>query len=140
MIYFYIFMMLYLEKKYIRSVSSRKGNLLIFFSCFYILLKKEKCQARSNLRGLNFHGLLFVNFKRCFNTSTYPFFYGWFRLSWVTWTKTSRFGSKCKNRPERGPAPTGGLKLFWVGCEFGSKCSLYSSIDGCFIETDLCLI
>lgn len=122
MIYFYIFMILYFEKKYIRSVSSREGNVLFFSSAFYAV-KKEKHQARSGLRALSFHGLSFVNFNCGFAASTYLFLHGWFRLSWVTWTKTSRFGSKCKNRAERGPtgATTGGLLILgsvWIRREF----------------------
>lgn len=122
MIYFYIFIILYLEKKYTRSVPSREGPFFFFSSAFYTV-RKEKHQTRSNLRGLNFCGLSFVNFKCCFNTSTHQFLYGCFRLSWVTWTKTSRFGSKCENRPERARtgATTGGsviLGRMWIRREF----------------------
>lgn len=88
-----------------------------FFFCFLLCWKREASDSFSR-RALTFRDLSFVNSKCCFNTSTHRFFHGCFRLSRLTWTETSRFGSTCENRPERGRR---GRRLqacsFWVGRE-----------------------
>lgn len=94
------------------------GRDFFIFSSAFNSVRKEKRQTRSARRALTFRDLSFVNFKCCFNTSTHQFFHGCFRLNRLTWTKTSRFGSTCENRPERGRR---GRRLqaclFWVGRE-----------------------